>query len=301
MDKRPELERLSELEKAALIAALWAEVQRLKARLTAREAKPHAPHKDAHHSSVPPSHTPKPNLSSGPRTGIRREARVGRAGGGRPLPPDPDQVLIAQAKTCPHGGGAVQAHAPHLQAVSDQIEGPPIKPRVTQVEHHAGPCPHGGQSSVAPVPVGLEPGTPFGTSLQRLTTYLRYTHAISDERLAARLAQVYRVHIREGALANLFRRVNSRLAPRVEEMLTRLRRRRLIGRDETGARVNGCTPWEWVLQPTEVCVQVIRPSRSQRVIQAVLGDHRPTVWVSDRYSAQRNHPAEPWQVCLAHQ
>ncbi len=62
MDKLPELERLSEPEKDALIAALWAEVQRLKARLAALEAKPHEPRKDAHNSSVPPSHTPKANL-----------------------------------------------------------------------------------------------------------------------------------------------------------------------------------------------------------------------------------------------
>jgi uncharacterized small protein (DUF1192 family) len=41
MDKLPELERLSEMEKDALIAALWAEVQQLKAQLAVLEAKPH--------------------------------------------------------------------------------------------------------------------------------------------------------------------------------------------------------------------------------------------------------------------
>jgi len=37
------------------------------------------------------------------------------------------------------------------------------------------------------------------------------------------------------------------------------------------------------------------------VIQEVLGAHRPTIWVPDLYSAQQSHPAEQWQVCLAHQ
>ena len=54
MDKLPELGRLSEPEKDALITALWAEVQLLKARLAALEAKPHEPRKDAHNSSVRP-------------------------------------------------------------------------------------------------------------------------------------------------------------------------------------------------------------------------------------------------------
>ena len=171
MDTIPDLDRLSELEKDALIVALWAEVQLLKARLAALEAKAQEPCKDAHNSSVPPSHTPKANLPPGPRTGTRREASVGRAGGGRPLHPAPDQVLIAQAKTCPHGGGAVQAHTQHLHAVYDTIELPPVKPIVTRVEQYAGQCLRCGQSYVAPVPVGLAPGTPFGASIQRLATY----------------------------------------------------------------------------------------------------------------------------------
>jgi transposase len=301
MDKLPELDHLSESEKDALITALWAEVQRLKARLAALESKPHEPRKDAHNSSVPPSQTPKANLSTGPRTRTRREASVGRAGGGRALHPDPDQVIIAQAKICPHCGGVVEAHEQHLHAVYDKIELPPMRPIVTRVEQHAGQCPHCGQAYVAPVPLGMEPGTPFGASIEALATYLRYTHAISYERLSALLAQVYGVPISEGALANLFQRVKTRLDDRVAEILTRLRRSRLICSDETGARVNGRTQWEWVFQNTEVCVHVIRPSRGQGVIHDVLGAHRPTIWVSDLYSAQKKHPAADWQVCLAHQ
>ena len=195
----------------------------------------------------------------------------------------------------------VPAHAQHLHAVYDQIELPPVKPMVTRVEQHGGECPHCGQTYVAPVPVGMEPGTPFGASIEGLATYLRYTHAISYERLSALFAQVYGVPISEGALANLFRRVNTRLDHRVAEILTRLRSSRLICSDETGARVHGRTQWEWVFQNAAVCVHVIRPSRGHEFIHEVLGDHRPTIWVSDLYSAQKQHPAAPWQVCLAHQ
>jgi transposase len=122
MDTLPDLERLSEPEKDAVIVALWAEVKLLKARLAALEAKAQEPHKDTHNSSRPPSHTPKANLTPGPRTGMRHEASVGRAGGDRPLHPAPAQVLIAQAKICPHCGGAVQAHTQLLHAVYDKIE-----------------------------------------------------------------------------------------------------------------------------------------------------------------------------------
>src|SRR3712207_7979281 len=32
----------------------------------------------------------------------------------------------------------------------------------------------------------------------------------------------------------------------------------------------------------------------------VMAGHRPAIWVSDLYSAQRGHAAA-WQICLAHQ
>ena len=301
MAKLPEVERLSASEKDALMAARWAEVQRLNARRSVLEAKPHEPRKEAHHSSVPPSHTPTATLPAAPRTGTRREASGGRAGGGRPLHPDPDHVIMAQAKTCPHGGGAVQAHAQHPHAVYDTIEWPPITPVVTRVEQPAGPCPHGGPSDVAPVPVGMEPGPPCGASSESLALDRRYTPAISDARLSALCTQMCGVPISDGALANRFPRANTRVGDRVAALLTRLRRRRLICRAATGARVNGHTPWEWVCQKTEVCVQVMRSSRGHGVIRDMLGDHRPTIWVAALYSAQRHHPAEDWQVCWAHQ
>jgi transposase len=301
MDKLPALERLSDQEKDALIVALWAEVQRLQTRLAELEAKLREPVKDARNSSVPPSHTRKANTRTRPPQGTRREASVGRAGGGRPLHPDPDQVIIAKAKVCPHCGERVSEAEQSLQTVYDKIELPPVKPIVTRVEQYGGRCAGCGQPYVAPVPAGMEPGTPFGASVQRLATYLRYTHAISSERLSALLSQVFGLGISEGGLANLFRRVKGRLDHRVTEILTRLRSSRLICSDETSARVNSQQQWEWVFQNAEVCIHVIRPSRGQGVIHEVLGTHRPTIWVSDLYSAQQNHPAEDWQVCLAHQ
>ena len=239
MDTLPALEQLSEHEKAALIVALWAAVQRLQTRVAELEAKRREPVKDATHASVPPSRTRKATRPPRPPKETRREASVGRAGGGRPLHPNPDQVIIAKATVCPHGGNPVADAGQSLQAVSEKIEVPPVKPIVTRVAQEGGWCAGGGQPEVAPVPAGMEPGTPFGATVQSLATYLRYTHAISDERLSALLAQVFGLDLSDGGLAHLFQGVKGRLDQRVAEILTRLRSRRLSCRDETRARVHG--------------------------------------------------------------
>jgi transposase len=301
VESLPKLEQLSSQEKDTLLSALWDEVQRLRARIAVLEAKLTEPPKDPHNSSVPPSRAPKANRPARQATGHHRQASVGRAGGGRLLHPDPDQEVVAKAKRCPHCGAAVLAAEQQLQAGYDKSEIPPIKPVVTRVQQYGGQCGQCGQCYMAPVPVGLEPGTPFGASVQSLATYFRYTQAISYERLVGLCGDVFGLSISEGGLANLFPAVQPRLEARVGELLTRLRSSRLVCSDETGARVQGQTQWEWVFQNPEVCIHVIRPSRGQGVIKEVLGEQRPQVWVSDLYSAQRRHPAEDWQVCLAHQ
>jgi transposase len=125
----PALERLSDQEKDVLIVVLWVEVQCLQTRIAELEAKLREPAKDVRNSSVPPSQTRKANTPTRPPQGTRREASVGRAGGGRPLHLDPDQVIIAKAKVCPHCGEGVSEAGQSLQAVYDKIELPPVKSR----------------------------------------------------------------------------------------------------------------------------------------------------------------------------
>ena len=181
------------------------------------------------------------------------------------------------------------------------MEIPPIRPVVTQVERYGCSCPGCGEVQLAAVPVGLEPGSPFGDGVAALVTTLRYAHAISYARLSQLMSEVFNLSISEGALANLFERVKTQLDPTVAAIVQRLRSSRIVGSDETSARLMGKTVWEWVFQNADVCLHVIRPSRGAAVIDAVMEGHRPEIWVSDLYSAQKKHPAEDWQVCLAHQ
>ena len=304
----PDLKQLTDAEKDALIVELWEENQSLgkqllemAERLAKIEEKLNKPPKTSKNSSVPPSQTQKRNQTKGRPKGIRRQASVGREGGGRQLHPDPDQIVTAKVKACPHCAATIAESEQKLHAVYDKIEIPPIKPIVTRVNQYGGKCEHCQQEYVAPVPVGMEAGSPFGSSVRSLAMYYRYTHAISYERLMNMFGDVFGLDISEGALANLFESSKGQLDDHVRAILARLRRARLVGSDETSVRVNGKNQWEWVFQNQEVCLHVIRPSRGAAVIEEILSNHRPVIWVSDLYSSQKHHPAEQWQVCLAHQ
>jgi len=293
MKELPKLETLNDKEKNALIRTLWEEVQKLRG-LKGKKTK-----KTSKNSSLPPSKGFKASQRKEEKTSKKRERSHQQ--GGRELSAEPDQIVIAEAKSCPHCGIEVRRKDQKLTAIYERIELPIVKPLITRVERYGGRCECCQKKYEAPVPVGLEPGSPFGDSIATVVSYLRYRHGISYERLSQLMEEVYGLKISEGGLANLLKRVKTRLEAPVSEILECVRRARLLGSDETAARVNGMNQWEWVFQNEQVCFHVIRPSRGKKVIEEVMDGHCPEVWVSDLFSSQRANPAEDWQVCLAHQ
>ncbi len=296
---REALSRFSKDELIDIILAQARQIETLAARVGELEARLGQPPKTPDNSSLPPSRGAKANKPDRPQ-GLRREASVGRVGGGRALHPDPDRIVEARAKQCPHCASGLEAAAQRPVAVYDKIELPAVHPVVTRVVLHAGRCPSCAALVTATAPVGLEPGSPYGASIAAMALYLRYSHAIGYQRLSGLFDHLFGLKISEGALANLFRRAKPRFEDQVADILARLRRSRLICSDETSARVQGRNQWEWVFQNDTVAVHVIRPSRGRVVVAEVLAGHRPTIWVSDLYGAQRGW-AERWQLCLAHQ
>lgn len=299
MKELPPLDGLSHAEKDALIGGLWQELQSLRAEV--EKLKQKRVKKTSRNSSLPPSKGFKLNQSNAQSPTHDCQETGSHRNGGRELSQQPDQVVVAQAKSCPHCGVEVELSTQRLSGIYERIELPQINPHVTQVERYGGICQCCQKAYEAPVPVGLEPGSPFGTSVARLVTYLRYSHAISYQRLSQLMSELYGLKLSQGAIANLLQRVQVQLETPVAKIVERLRSARLVGSDETGARVNGKNQWEWVFQNDQVCLHVIRPSRGKAVIESVMAGHQPQIWVSDLFSAQAAHPAQDWQVCLAHQ
>ena len=295
MQPLPELERLTEAQKLALIQRLHAELRQAldqNARLAARvaeleQATTAPPKKTPENSSVPPSSTPKPNVPNGRRCERR-------------LHPAPDQVAEKWLTVCPECGGDLRAVAQKPYAVYERIELPPVQPHVTQVRLHGCCCPHCGATVVARPPPGLERGSPFGQSITTLALYLHYTQAISLERLRGLFGEVFGPEISEGALVNLFQRARERVARQTAAVLERVGASRVVCSDETSARVAGRTWWEWVFVGEGAVLHELAASRAKSVPERVMAGARPEVWVADLFGSQQGHGSKA-QVCLAHQ
>jgi len=295
-----DLSKLTIAEKDALIRSLLPLVGRLEAALAriaaleARLAELERPAKTPDNSSLPPSKGQKPDRPQG-----GKPPRQGRPGVARTLEPNPDRIVDARLDVCPHCAAAWPAAPQTPQLVYDRIELPPIRPEVTRVQLFGGRCACCGGRAIAAAPAGLEPGSPFGKSIEALVVYLHYAQAIGLERLRALLREIFGLSISEGAICNILARAELPLDVAASTIAAQVTAAAVVASDETSVRVAGRTCWEWVFVTAAGVLHIIRPSRGAGVVRALFGERRPRVWVSDSLGSQRGH-AEQWQVCLAH-
>jgi transposase len=172
---------------------------------------------------------------------------------------------------------------------------------VLEAWRYAATCPHCGARITADYPAGFEPTRVFGPHLEALWTYLHEQHHVSYARLAAIGRDLWRLAVSQGALANALRRVATRLEPQAGAIREQVRASPTIGSDETSARVNGRTHWQWVFQTPTASYHLIVPRRNGDVVRDFLGDTEPETWVSDLWKPQLGAPAARHQICLAHQ
>ena len=293
---------LSSAEKDALIATLLARIDELSNRLVALEEENAAlreklklPPKTPDNSSTPPSQGRK--ASSEPTVKPKGKPH---AGAHRPLHPNPTCKRDVVAALCQHCGTMVSGEPQFACEAYDRIEIPEIKPDVTRVTLYGGTCPCCAKRFKAAPPAGLEPGSPFGPHLRAFAIYLRFTQAISFERLSRLFSDLLGLEISEGALVNMLDDSKLAFAQAASLIRARLLAGTILQSDETSVRVGKRTWWTWVFHHAEDACFVIHPNRSRAVVEQFLGEHRPDFWVSDRLPAQMNWAKKDHQVCLAH-
>jgi transposase len=283
------------LSQAETVTALELECEALRARVAELEAKLGLPPKTPDNSSTPPSRGQKASEEES-----RKPKGRAHAGAHRPLHPNPTRRFEVLARQCQHCGADVSGVEQVALQAYERIEIPEIRPDVTRVTLHGGVCPCCTQKFKAAPAAGLEPGSPFGPNLRAFAIYLRFTHAISFERLARLMSDLIGLEISEGALVNMLADSQPAFARAASLIRAHLLAGTILQSDETSVRVGKKTWWNWVFHHQGSACFVIDPHRGRAVVETFLGEHRPHFWVSDRFAAQMDWAAKSHQVCLAH-
>ena len=295
---------LGQLDKSELIALVLAQAEQirvlteqtaaLQVRVAALEAQLKIPPKTPNNSSVPPSAGQKSNCAETPK-----KRRKGRPGVARELCPNPDHVRDIFAEVCTNCATSLTpADQPEVHAY-DHIDMPLIKPDTTRINLHSGDCPCCGERVAATAPTDMPVGSPFGPGIVALVVYLHACQMVSFNRLVEMLKGLFGLTLSEGAIANMLARAAAPFAVEGQRIEAQVRAASVIACDETSARVEGVTCWQWVFGTATAVFHRIAASRGAAVVTTFLEGAVPEVWVSDRLAAQMGH-AKAHQVCLSH-
>ena len=289
------IEELTREELIALLYKLMNRVRELEENLRLKKTPT-----TSKNSSQPPSRDFKTEKKKRKRS-KKQGAKFGHEKQERALVEQPDKVFYALVDNCQ------TCHINLLDQVPAQIirrqitELPEIKPVVIETQQYEVLCPCCGELQRGQLPEGLEAGRYFGPRLEATVTMLHHEHHVGFERLVGLCSEIFNLTLSEGGAVSIVKRAGKAAFGEAEKIGEKVRHGKVVGSDETHARVHGDNWWHWVFVSGKDEYHLIMPSRGYDVIETFMRDCEAEVWVCDCWKPQLNAPAKMCQICMAHQ
>ncbi len=290
------MEEQSREELILLIYEMAKEISELKAEI----ARLKQPPTTSQNSSQPPSRDFKSSTKKRKRS-KKKGAKPGHEKQERQLVENPNKVIEVYADNCENCRRNLLDQVP-VQVTRRQItELPEIKPVVIETRQYEVLCPCCGELQRGKLPEGLEAGRYFGPRLEAVVTDLHHEHHVGFKRLLKICEELFGLTLSAGGAVSIVERAGQAAQAEAEAIGERVRKSKVIGSDETSARVHGKNWWQWVFVGERCEYHLIKPSRGYDVIEEFMSECEAEVWVCDCWKAQLNAPAKAHQICLAHQ
>jgi transposase len=288
--------RLNALEKEVVL--LRKENAKLKELLSSYENP-----KNSRNSSIPPSkdeNRPKKNQSLRKSTGKKPGGQLGRTGKTLEMSSTPDQVIDLVPDYCNNCGSSLE-YMPQSDLKARQIVDIPMPKAVfTEYRSYAKICACGCQTR-ANFPEGVCSPISYGATTESLIAYFHTRQYLPFARMKEMFNDVFNTNISEGGLHYILERFARKTDPIYDQIKERITNSKVVGVDETGARVGGEKNWFWTWQNDDLTYIVHSKNRGYATIDKEFPNGLPSsVIVRDGWRAQAATPAAHHQMCLAH-
>ncbi|MBI5228926.1 IS66 family transposase [Candidatus Micrarchaeota archaeon] len=205
----------------------------------------------------------------------------------------PDRKELHGLAACPHCGGKVRK----MKAKPDRRRIIHITmPTVEDVEHitpryFCGHC----KKEVAAKIGGTLPGSKFDLNAMLLISYLAVAMNMSENKVVEFFSDIFGLEISGASVSNVMLRLREHLGPYYWQLEKRLKRARVVYRDETSWRKNGKTYWTWVATNARLAYFAIERRRNAETA-GKLKLRKDAVQVCDGYTVYSGI----MQRCWAH-
>jgi transposase len=257
--------------------------------------------KNSSNSSLPPStDLQRKNRSLRTTSGLKPGGQPGHKGTTLKMTDSPEHTELIVPSFCGICAAALDASKAVMAERRQMVDIPPIAVETTEFRVYGITC-RCGHHQVASFPVGVDNHIQYGPNIAAITAYHNVYQYVPFKRLQDFFIHVCHLPLSVGTLENMVSRMAEKARPTWDGFRQTLEQSKVVGGDETGAKVNGKKQWIWVWQTTFLTFITISVSRGAATIKALFPNGFPlATFCSDRWKAQLNTRAKKHQLCLAH-
>jgi transposase len=275
METRPDLTKLTELDKDALIIALYKIIEdlRLQVQQQADEiAKLKAQlNKNSQNSSKPPS---SDGLSKPAPKSLRKSSQK-KAGGQKghkgyhlEAVSNADHIthhVVSHCEACHNNLEATGAESYEERQVFD-IPVPRIQVTAHRAEKKRCPC---GHLTTAPFPVTVTSSVQYGEQIKGVAVYFNQYQLLPYSRCIEALEDLYGARLCEGSLLNFNEQTYASLAVTESQIKAALQQAAVLNVDESGIRVEGKLHWVHSASTDQLTFYHSHPKRGHEAMDEI--------------------------------
>ncbi|MEA3317160.1 MAG: IS66 family transposase [Bacteroidota bacterium] len=274
------------------------EVQSLKDRLAKYESP-----KNSSNSSVPPSqdeNRPIRTKSLRAKSNKSVGGQKGHKGHTLEMTKNPDKIIDIIPKHCEECNKSLSSISAEYVGSRQTIDIPPVRPIYTEYKTYKKTCSCGCQT-ISKYPKNVISYIGYGENIESLTAYLHTRQYVPYQRMQELFNTIFNVPISQAGLHNILDKFAKKAEPVYNIIKNEIIKSKVVGTDETGARINNKRGWMWAWQTKNLTYIKASDNRSARTILDTFENGLPnSILINDHWKPHYKSGAKTHQMCIAH-
>lgn len=300
------------MDQGKLIEQLFAEIKELKERMSILEkentvlrqklSKYENP-KNSNNSSIPPSkdeNRPLKTNSLRKSSGRKVGGQEGHEGNTLKMTEHPDKIIEYLPDFCCECGCGLKDVPEEFISKRQVVDIPVIKPEYIEHRVYKRKCKCGHTTS-SDYPQNVKASISYGVNTESLVGYLFSRQYVPFDRMREFFNDTFSLPISEGGIHELLKRLANKATPAYQMIKERIESSKVVGADETGAKINGKKCWVWTWQNDKLTYIAPSENRGFATIESHFKDgFKNAVLLHDCWRSHFQTPAQNHQLCISH-
>lgn len=258
--------------------------------------------KNSNNSSIPPSKDENRPLKTKSlrKSGGKVGGQKGREGNTLKMRETPDEIVDYTPDFCGACGSDLQDIPQEFISKRQVVDIPVIQPKYIEHRVYRKEC-NCGHTTCSSYPQNIKASISYGANTESLVGYLFSRQYMPFDRMREFFNDAFNLPISEGGIHELLKRLTNKSTPAYNLIKERIESSKVVGADETGAKINGKKCWVWTWQNDKLTYIAPSENRGFATIESNFENgFKNAVLLHDCWKSHFKTPALDHQLCIAH-